>query len=319
MLACIMVVLGTEAVAARPAIAFDRSQAPGRMAELHDRVVESCLTPKRKYLPLFQGLDEMNFESRLVTAYMHETGLQEHVTDRGGSPDNGGPDVRKVMDALAKQVVEYAGQQRLDAFQRACLAQCVGYQWYKDTPENAPSAGDITMGEGNCRHSTYLASFMHEKLGTPDRKINNGVSEMWRGIGHTFSEVNVGGLDFVLNNNWGSDAQAHAGAPMNLCVFRFTRSWEGHNACRLFRDPELNQRYYRRYAESWSMDRDPLTGLGTPFTGPARSCSSTGVTVSGARISAVLVRDPSNPATAAPFNKALPQLESGGGNSDAGY
>jgi hypothetical protein len=132
---------------------------------------------------------------------------------------------------------------------------------------------------------------MHEKLGIPNRMVNNGVSEMWRGIGHTFSEVTVGGLDFVMNNNWGSDAQAHSGARMNICVFRFTRSWEGHNECRLFRDPELNQRYYRRYAEAWGWDRDPVTGLPTPFTGPARACSSSEVLISGSRVSGVLVRE----------------------------
>ena len=234
----------------------------------------------------------MNFESELITAYMHSTGLQEFVTDRSGSPNTAGPEVRSIMDALAAEVVAYSKQQGLDAFQRACLAQCVGYQWYRDTPENAPSEGDIIKGVGNCRHSTYLASFMHEKLGTPDRMVNNGVTEMWRGIGHTFSEVTVGGLSFVMNNNWGSDSMANAGAPMNVCVFRFTRGWDGHNECRLFTTPELNLKYYRRYAEAWSRDRDPATGLPTSFTGPARSCSSTEVLNAGSRVSGVLVREP---------------------------
>jgi len=292
LLACIMMLFGTGTVVARPAIAFDRGRAPGRMPELYDRVVQTCLAPGRKFVPVFLQLDEMNFESELITAYMHSTGIQEHLTDRGGSPKTAGDSAREVMDQLAAEVVAYADRSQLDAFQRACLAQCVGYQWYKDTPENAPSTGDITTGAGNCRHSTYLASFLHERLGTPDRMVNNGVSEMWRGIGHTFSEVNVGGLPFVMNNNLSSDALG------NLCVFRFTRIWDGHNACQLFSDPILNSRYFKAYGKAWNRESDPSTGRPATFSGAARSCNSHEVTVSGPRVCTLLVRDPNGPSPA---------------------
>jgi hypothetical protein len=257
------------------------SSPPSRVNELVDRVVANCLSPDKIYQPVFLGLDEMNETSDVMTALMIGTGLQEGYVDRSSSPRYQTGSTAASLNSLRARAKSYANDRRLNEFQRACLAQCVGYQWYKDTPENAPSEGNLERGEGNCRHSTYMARDLATSLGLESEIVNNGVSEIFRGIGHTFSRVRIEGRSFVMNNNLASDSQR------SLCAFRFSRTWEDHRECPGFLSSGHSS-YFLGYSRAWN--RDTLSsGAPNRYSGTARTCGDL-VHFESHRASGVLVR-----------------------------
>ncbi len=272
--------------------AFDRASAPGRMAALYDRIVSECLLESRPYTPVFLSLDSMNQTSATMTALMVSTGLQEGYVDRHASPRYASGATREILEELRSRVVAYSDRRGLDPFQRACVAQCVGYQWFRDTPENGESRGNIETGDGNCRHSTYLASYFDEALGVKASVVDNGIKQMAEGIGHTYSLVELEGRRFAMNNNLGSDSQA------NFCSFRFSRAWESHRECSGFSG--ANVKHFRGYAKAWNRDALPETGAPVPFTGSARSCGDQ-VTFENQRSSGVLSRPALSEGGASPF------------------
>jgi hypothetical protein len=254
------------------------------MAELYDRSVAKCLDESREYHPVFLSLDPMNNASTLVTALMIDTGLQEFYVDRHATPRSTKGVAGAVFSDLREKTVEYANRRGLDSFQRACVAQCIGYQWYKDTPENSETPGEMENGVGNCRHSTYMAAYFQEAFGIEGRIQDNGIGEMIEGIGHTYSQVTIEGRPFVMNNNLSSDL------PGQLCAFRFDRRWEKHRECELFSSSDM--KYFKGYSKAWMNNADPVTGAPVPFSGSARSCNSTSITFENARSSGVLIRNP---------------------------
>ena len=278
--------------------AWDRASAPGKMPELYDRVVSQCLDEKRDYLPVFLSLDPMNRTSTLITTLMIDTGAQELYVDRHATPVNATGVAEEMFSDLRQRAADYANRRSLDPFQRACVAQCIGYQWYKDTPENSESPGDMANGVGNCRHSTYMATYFQQALGVNGRIQNNGISDMIAGIGHTYSQVEIEGRPFVMNNNLSGDV------PGDICAFRFERSWEKHRECTLF--STQSAKYFKGYAKAWNRSADPITGQPTPFTGSVTSCGSDSVSIENGRVSGVLVRKLPESPKPSPSNQAVP-------------
>jgi len=206
----------------------ESSLSTDRIPELVQRVRSACLAPDRVYQPVFIGLDSMNHVSDFMTALMIETGIQEGYVDRSASPRFATGSLQTRLQDFRQEVQSYAAQRGLNEFQKACVAQCVGYQWFKDTPENSATAGSLEYGIGNCRHSTYLAEYMSEALGLSFEIVDNGISEIFQGIGHTFSRLEIEGRSFVMNNNLASDSQSR------LCAFRFSRTWERIGSAAVF-------------------------------------------------------------------------------------
>lgn len=270
---------------------------PGRVGELRQRILDLCLREDRDYVPVFTSLDPMNKASTLTTFVMQGYGQTVNFVDRNARPEDLQGVSKSVVEELRSKASDYAQRKALDPFQRACLAQCIGYQWYKDTSENSTTNGSFDSGEGNCRHSTYLAMYIDSILGIPVSLAANRFSDMASGTGHIFSQVQIEGRTFVMNNNLSSDIYN------DRCVFRFSRAWSDHAECRLF--SEQDSKYFKVYSKAWNKDYDPDTHELVPVSGSVTSCGSDSVTIENGRVSGVLVRQPpaqSSGSSAAPVS-----------------